>query len=277
MEDLFSSYDLKDGINIPVMGYGCYKAEGKELIAGIEYAISIGYSLLDSAAYYHNETTVGEAIKKLGAPRETLFVISKIWPDSFDRPVESLDKTLRDLKLDYLDAYLLHWPGLDEKRRLNAFEALIREQEKGKIRVLGVSNFLQSHLTNLYRRFAFWPPLNQIEIHPYCQQKELCDFCAKQEIQIVSSIPLGRGTEFDNPTLVAIAKKYGKSVPQVMLRWQIQKFYIPIPKSVHPERIKANADIFDFSLSDQDMMDIAKLDKPDNAGRVSKDPLNFPE
>ncbi|MBD5608382.1 MAG: aldo/keto reductase [Desulfovibrio sp.] len=277
MKDLHSSYDLNDNIKIPVMGYGCYKAEGKELIKGVKYATSLGYSLLDSAAYYHNEATVGEAIEECGQPRENLFVISKIWPDAFDKPVDSLDKTLRDLKLEYLDAYLLHWPGLDEKRRLNAFEALLKEKEKGKIRVLGVSNFLQSHLNNLHKRFSLWLPINQIEIHPYCQQKELCDFCVERDIQIVSSVPLGRGAEFDNPVLIAISKKYGKSVPQVMLRWQIQKAYIPIPKSVHPERIKANADIFDFSLSDQDMLEISSLDKPDNAGRVSKDPLKFPE
>ncbi|MDE5833682.1 MAG: aldo/keto reductase [Desulfovibrio sp.] len=277
MEDIRSSYALTDGLDIPVMGFGCYKAEGAELIDAVRLAVNIGYSLLDSAAYYHNEDVVGAAIKKCGAPRENLFVVSKIWPDAFECPVASLDKTLRDLKLDYLDAYLLHWPGLDEKKRLNAFEILLKEKEKGKIGVLGASNFLESHLTGIYDNFGFWPALNQFELHPYCQQKDLAGFCADRGIQIISSIPLGRGKEFDNPVLGEIAAKCGKSVPQIMLRWQIQKFYIPIPKSIHPARIEANADIFNFSLSEEDTRRIDALDLPNNKGRVSRDPLQFPE
>lgn len=277
MENLQSSYVLSNNERIPVMGYGCYKAEGSELIAAADYAASIGYSLFDSAAYYNNEKELGEALKKCSVPREKLFIVSKIWPSEFPAAAEALDRTLRDLGLDYLDAYLLHWPGLDEKKRDSAIEALLLEKGKGKIRVLGVSNFLEAHLERFHDQFGFWPPINQIEVHPYFQQRDLCDFCKKHDIRVMAYSPLGRGKGFDNSALTAIAEACNKSVPQVMLRWQIQKKYIPVPKSILPARIKANADIFDFVLTPEQMSRIDALNLPGGEGRVSKDPLVFPE
>lgn len=260
---------------MPGYGFGCYKAEGAELIAAIGYALSNGYRMLDTASYYGNEETVGEALKKLPTARNT-YIISKIWPSEFANPVKALDRTLKDLGLEQLNAYLLHWPGLDEKLRLRAFETLLRQQEDGKIITLGVSNFYAKHLETLHREFGIWAPINQIECHPYYPQQELCDFCASHNMAVMAWSPLGRGNELNNPALVEMAQKVKKSVAQIILRWHVQHNRVPIPKSVHKDRIAANAEIFNFSLTPEQMLIIDNLAKPGVEGRRGPDPLAFP-
>lgn len=277
IENINGKVRLNNGIFMPGFGYGCYKAMGDELYNGVLCALDCGYRCIDSAAFYGNEKMVGKALADSGIKREDLFVVSKIWPCAFGEPVKALNDTLGDLRLDYLDCYLLHWPGLDEKSRWNAFEVLLREQEKGKIRVLAVSNFLKRHLEELHAKFSLWPPINQIEVHPLCQEPDLCGFCMEREIQIVSWSPLGRGREMDLPVIKAIAGELGKTSAQILLRWQVQQNFIPIPKSVHAERIRENADIFNFSLSEAQMESIAKLNMPGNGGKIGKNPLVFPE
>lgn len=268
---------LNNGVAMPGFGYGCYKAMGDDLYKGLLCALECGYRNVDSAAFYENEKVVGKALAASPVKRDEIFVVSKIWPCSFANPVKSLDATLSDLGLDYLDGYLLHWPGLDETSRWRAFEILLGELEKGKIRVLGVSNFLREQLLALHDKFGIWPAINQIEVHPLFQESELCGFCMDRNIQIVSWSPLGRGRVMELPSIREIAENLGKTPAQVILRWQVQKNYVPIPKSVHAERIRENADIFNFTLSNDQMLAIEKLNLPANGGKIGKDPLVFPE
>ena len=276
IDSLQGAIELRGGFKMPGYGYGCYKAEGEDLEKALLYALNLGYRLVDTAAFYKNEATVGATIKKSGIGRDQLFIVSKIWPSSFENARAALDASLKALQLDYLDAYLLHWPGLDERARYHAWETLLRESEKGKIRMPGVSNFLEHHLESLHDNFKQWPGINQIEVHPDFQEFGLCNFCEKREIAIMSWSPLGRGNVLENPVLVEIGKKYNKTAPQVALRWQVQMAYVPLPKSVHDSRIRENADIFDFTLSGEDMKAIKSLDLPDDRGRIGKNPDKWP-
>lgn len=276
IKDIFARIKLNNGQTMPGYGYGVYKMFGQELFSGIACALACGYRYIDTASFYKNEKEVGEAVRKTGIRREELFIVSKLWPTQFADPVKALDESLRLLSLDYLDGYLLHWPGLDAKRRFNAWEQLLRQCETGKIRILGVSNFLEPHLLELQQKFAIWPAINQIEVHPHYQEKELRDFCAQKGVAVVSWSPLGRGGGVDIPEIVELGKIFGKTPAQIILRWQIQSGLVPIPKSAHACRIRENADIFDFSLDAAQMAAIAALDLPGNAGRTGKDPMLWP-
>lgn len=276
IDNLQGTLELRNGVRIPGYGYGCYKAEGEELYIALLCALATGYRLVDTAHFYKNEDVVGSALKKANIPRENIFVVSKIWPAQFDNPVKALEGSLAALKLDYLDGYLLHWPGLNEKTRLNTWEKLLREEEKGKIRALGVSNFLEHHLENLHLHFNHWPLLNQIEIHPTFQEFGLCNFCQKRGIGIMGWSPLGRGNVLNNVILQQLGKIHGKTPAQIALRWQVQMEYIPLPKSVHDDRVRENADIFDFNLSEDEMQSIHELNLPNDQGKIGKSPDEYP-
>ncbi|MSS27787.1 aldo/keto reductase [Desulfovibrio sp. PG-178-WT-4] len=276
VESISATVRLNDGADMPGFGFGCYKASGPELALAVREAVACGYRYIDTAAYYHNEDTVGEALRHSGLARETLFVLSKIWPTDFDEPVRALDRSLKLLGLDYLDGYLLHWPGLDSARRLRAFEQLLRRKEEGKIRVLGVSNFLEEQLSELRDVFGFWPAINQIEVHPLFSQAALCRFCARCGIQVVSWSPLGRGREMENPAVRGLAADLGKTPAQILLRWHLEKGLLPIPKSVHAERVRENAAVFDFRLTPEQVAVLDGIELPDCRGRMGPDPLSYP-
>lgn len=275
-KNIFSTVKLIDGVEMPGYGYGVYKATGEELKKALAYAFAVGYRMIDTASFYENESEVGDAVKTSGLEREQLFIASKLWPSEFRDPVAALDSSLRRLKMDYLDAYLLHWPGLDEGLRLSTYEKLLREREKGKIRVLGVSNFLELHLKEIYDNFKLWPAIDQIEVHPRYQQMDLCDFCVEKGIQVVSWSPLGRGGGLEIPQIRDIAKATHHTPAQVVLRWQVQRGLAPLPKSVHDYRILENAEIFDFELSPAEMAQIYELNLPGIEGRIGKDPMIWP-
>lgn len=262
---------LSDGNQMPGFGYGCYKAKGEELLMALTVAWQTGYRLYDTAAFYENEQTVGQGLEVLR--RDEYFLVSKIWPKAFANPIRALDSSLKELDVEYLDGYLLHWPGTDSRQMLYAYECLLKEKEKGKIVSLGVSNFLEHHLRQIKAEFGLYPPINQIEVHPAHQEKALCAFCADQQIAVMAWGPLGRGHGLSDPRIIAIAKNVGKSPAQVILRWHIQQNRVPIPKSVHADRIKENADVFDFSLSAEQLAVIDGLDRPD--GRTGANPDTF--
>lgn len=203
---------LNNGLAMPGYGFGCYKiTDENEAVTAVRAALDCGYRYIDTAAYYKNENAVGRAVRDSGIPREKLFVLSKVWPTFFENPLESLHESLRLLNMEYLDGFLLHWPGISRDKRLHAFECLLRETERGTIRALGVSNFLQIHLEELHQTFGLWPTQNQIEIHPSFPQRALCAFCKKRDIQVVSWAPMGRGKTLDNPIVRELAARLGKS------------------------------------------------------------------
>lgn len=263
---------LTDGGEMPAFGLGCYLSKGDDLTRAIRYAAEVGYRHFDTAAYYENEDQVGRAVRCCGVPRDALFVVTKIWPLDFTAPQKALERALTALDLEYLDAVLLHWPGTDADARLRAWETLLEARQKGLIRHAGVSNFLPRHLGELADRFGEMPAMNQIELHPWRQQRELCAFCREQKIPVTAWGPLFHGHLAEEPLMGELGEKYGKSPAQIALRWDLQHGFCTIPKSVTPERILANTKLFDFAISPDDM---ARIDGLDGKGCFSFDPDTF--
>ena len=252
---------LRNGVEMPLIGYGVYQVDPAECERCVSDALKVGYRMIDTAQAYHNEEGVGAAIAKSGVPREELFIVSKIWISNYgyDKAKASIDESLRKLGTDYIDLMLLHQPFCD---RYGAYRALEEAYKDGKIRAIGVSNFYPDHLIDLASNVEIPPMVNQVETHVFDQQIEAQKIMEEYGCQIMSWGPLaeGRNNFFTNPVLEAIGKKYDKSIAQVALRWLVQRGVIVIPKSVHVERMEQNLDILDFTLSEEDMEEIAKLD-----------------
>ena len=262
---------LSDGNVIPCFGFGCWNAYGDEIKNAVTCAISEGYRYIDSAARYNNEVEVGIGIKESAIARNELFVLSKLWPTAFDNPREALEKTLFDLKSDYLDCYLLHWPGTDSDLRNRVIETLLPLQGK-HFKTLGVSNFQIEHLKEFRKKFGFYPAVNQIELHPFYQERELSLFCKENNIALIAWGPLYRARGMEDDTIQTLALKHNKTPAQILLRWQLQKGHIAIPKSKDPARIRENRNIFDFALSSDDML---SLDALDANLHIGADPYTF--
>lgn len=253
---------LNNGIEMPVLGFGVYQVpDAAECERCVCDAIETGYRLIDTAAAYVNEEAVGRAIEKSGVPREELFITTKLWIQDagYDNAKRAFERSLRRLKLDYLDLYLIHQPYGDVYGSWRAMEELYRE---GKIRAIGVSNFQPDRLVDLILHNDVVPAVNQVETNPFCQQADSRKWMDAYRVQIESWAPFaeGRNNLFGNAVLTALAGKYGKSVAQIILRWLIQKDVVVIPKSVHKERIVENFDIFGFEMSVEDMLKIDALD-----------------
>lgn len=258
---------LANGVEMPWFGLGVYKVqEGEEVISSVKAALECGYIHIDTATLYQNEIGVGQAVRASGIPREQLFITSKVWNDDqgYESTLKAYETSLKNLQMDYLDLYLIHWPVRGKfKDTWRAMEKLYKE---GRVRAIGVSNFHVHHLKELLKEAEIKPMVNQIEYHPHLTQKEVHEFCKKEGIQLEAWSPLKRGTLLDEPTLVEIGQKYGKTAAQVILRWDLQNEVVTIPKSVKPHRIKENADIFDFRLSSEDMAKINALNKNERIG-----------
>ncbi|WP_379138885.1 aldo/keto reductase [Paenibacillus sp. sgz500958] len=268
---------LHNGVKMPWLGLGVFKVEeGDELVRAVKSAIRHGYRSVDTAAVYGNERGVGQGIREALAEnslsRENLFVTSKVWNADlgYESTLAAYEDSLAKLGLDYLDLYLIHWPVKGKyKEAWRALETLYTE---GRVKAIGVSNFQIHHLQDILEDAAIKPMVNQVELHPYLSQQELYTFCQEQGIQLEAWSPLMQGELLEHPLLKEIAATYNKSVAQIILRWDLQRGIVTIPKSTKEERIVSNAALFDFRLSDTDM---ARIDGLNRNRRVGPDPDNF--
>ncbi len=265
---------LNNGVEMPILGFGVYQVtDAEECERSVYDAIVAGYRSIDTAAAYGNEEAVGKAIKKSGLAREELFITTKLWIQDagYESTKKAFEKSLNNLQLDYLDLYLIHQPIGDVYGSWRAMEELYRE---GKIRAIGVSNFQPDRLMDLILHNEIVPAVNQIEAHPFCQQIKTAKFLKENNVQIESWGPFaeGRNNIFQNELLISIAKKYKKSVAQIILRWLTQREIVVIPKSTHKERIIENFNIFDFELAKEDMDAIVALDMNRSSFLDHRDP-----
>ncbi|MBO1000197.1 aldo/keto reductase [Bacillus sp. SD075] len=268
---------LHNGIKMPWFGLGVFKVEeGPELVNAVKVAIKHGYRSIDTAAIYENEEGVGqgirEGLKEAGISREDLFVTSKVWNADlgYESTIAAYEKSLKKLGLEYLDLYLIHWPV--EGKYKEAWRALETLYKEGKVKAIGVSNFQIHHLKDLMEDAEVKPMVNQVECHPRLTQKEVLAFCKEQGIQLEAWSPLMQGELLDNDVLQAIATKHGKSVAQVILRWDLQNGIVTIPKSTKEHRIVENSSVFDFELKEEEMN---RIDGLNQNHRVGPDPDNF--
>lgn len=268
---------LHDGRTIPQLGLGVWKAaDGQEVASAVETAIQSGYRLIDTAARYANEAGVGAGIKAANVPREELFITTKLWntDQGADKAAAAFEASLQRLGLDYVDLYLIHWPMPQTNLFVETWKELQKIQQSGRAKSIGVCNFRIEDLERLQAETNSLPVINQIELHPYFQQKELRDYCSAHHIQVESWSPIGGsgGNLLEDPVINDIAKKHSKSPAQVVIRWHTQLGLVVIPKSVHPQRIQQNIDVFDFEL-DQD--DLSRIEALDRGQRLGPDPSLF--
>lgn len=260
---------LNNGITMPQLGFGVYLIKDEKMDTVVEHAFQAGYRAIDTAQIYQNEAGLGRAIKKSNLKREELFITTKVWNShqGYDKTLEAFEDSLERLQLDYIDLYLVHWPTPKFNKYIETYKALEKLYEDGKVRAIGVCNFELEHLETLLNECRIKPVVNQIECHPYLQQREMKAFCKDQQIFIQSWSPIYRGEEiFDEPIIKALAEKHGKTPAQIIIRWHLQENSIVIPKSVTPSRIRENIDVFDFNLTKEDMESIRTLDQNKRRG-----------
>jgi diketogulonate reductase-like aldo/keto reductase len=263
---------LSNGVVMPWFGLGVYKVqEGDEVERAVSTAIEAGYISIDTAAFYQNEEGVGRAVRASGVPRDKLFITTKVWntDQGYESTLKAFEESRKKLQLDYVDLYLVHWPVPGKYK--DTWRALEKLYEDGLVRAIGVSNFQIHHLEDLAASANVRPMVNQVEYHPLLTQKPLLKYCRENGIQLEAWSPLMRGN-LDLPLLKELAQKYGKTPAQIVLRWDLQHEVVTIPKSVTPERIRENANVFDFELSAEDM---ERIDGLNQNRRFGADPDNF--
>ena len=280
MKKLTDGFTLANGVILPCVGYGTWQTPAGEVAASVvRQAIEAGYHHIDAAAVYANEPGVGQGIKASGIAREQLFVTSKLWNTErgYAKTKKAFEKTLSDLDLEYLDLYLIHWPANSrqfanwDEINLETWAAMTELYKAGRIRAIGVSNFQPKHLQSLLKT-EIPPMVNQIRFHPGMMQKEVVSFCQQNGITVEAWSPLDQGQVLKDPVLREIGQRYGKSTAQVCIRWILQHGICPLPKSVTLERIVANADVFDFELSQAEM---ETIDRMDHGELVDSDNVDF--
>ena len=282
MNKMSDNFTLINGYKIPCVGFGTWQTpDGDTAVSSVKAALSFGYKHIDTAAVYGNEKSVGTGIAESKVSREELFVTSKVWNKDrgYEKTIAAFNKTLDDLGLDYLDLYLIHWPANAkqfsnwDEINLETWRAMTKLYKEGKIRAIGVSNFLPHHLESLMKT-EIPPMVNQIEFHPGQMQSETVDYCKKHNMLVEAWSPLGTGRMLSNEKLKEIAAKYDKSVAQLCIRWCLQNEVLPLPKSVTPSRIQENSEIFDFVISNEDMSLINSMEYCGGSG-MNPDEVKF--
>ncbi|KZP01391.1 Aldo/keto reductase [Calocera viscosa TUFC12733] len=272
---LDSTIKLSSGYDMPLLGLGVY--QNHDVGPACDAAFAAGYKHVDSALVYYNEQGVGESVRKSGIPRSELFITSKVWSQrhGYEEAKAAVEDSLAHFKMSYLDLYLIHDPLSGTQKRLDTWRALVEKQKEGKLRSIGVSNYGPKHLEEIREAGLPTPAVNQLELHPWCQQKPIVDYCNAHGIVVQAYTPLTRGKYFDDPALVKICKAHNKSPAQVLVQWSLQRGFVPLPKSANPERVKANAELYDFELSAEEIKALDDCDKGD-AGGVTWNPIHAP-
>lgn len=264
---------LNNGVEMPLLGLGVYAPRhNNEVQQAVEWALEAGCRLIDTASIYGNEREVAAAIANSGLPRQDVFITTKVWNDDegYDSTLRAFDRSLEKLQTDYVDLYLIHWPI--REKRLDTWRALEKLYAGGRTRAIGVSNYYQPHLDELFTIANVTPAVNQFEFSPYCNPADVVDYCRQKGIQPEGYAPLVRGEKQDDPRLVELAHKYGKTTYQLLVRWSLQHNVVTIPKSVKRERILENFDVLDFAI---DEVDFSEMNTWHDNTRVAWDPLAF--
>ena len=271
--DITGKVTLNNGVKMPYLGLGVFKSkDGTEVVDAINHAYEAGYRHIDTASFYANEKGIGKAIRESDIHRSEIFVTTKVWntDQGYKQTHKAFETSLNLMQLDYIDLYLVHWPVIGKSK--DTWRALEEIYKSGKVKAIGVSNFLQFQLEDLLETANVVPAVNQMEFHPYLVQQDLIDYCKSKGIQYQSWSPLMVGKVLEIELLKELGQKYGKTPVQIVIRWNLQKDVVVIPKSVHRDRIFSNADVFDFELSDEDL---AHIDALDRNGRIGPDPANL--
>lgn len=277
MQSLADTYTLANGVRIPCIGYGTWQApEGPVTVQAVREAIAAGYRHIDTAAAYGNEVSVGAAVRACGVPREQLFITSKLWNDAhgYDQTLAAFDRTMEALGLDYLDLYLIHWPnpasirGCWQEKNAGTWRAFEELYRAGRVRAIGVSNFLPHHLEALLKTAEIVPMVNQLLLCPGTPQDDVVAWCRARDMLLEAYSPLGSGRLLAHPVLLDLAAKYQRTPAQLCVRWCLQQDFLPLPKTLHAARMRENAAVFDFVLDEADMAVLTRI----VGGKPVKDP-----
>ena len=278
------TFKLNNGVEIPSVGFGTWRMKDKdECEKAIISALQSGYKHIDTAAFYFNEKFIGEAIKKSGVDRKDLFITSKLWntEHTYEKTMKAFFQTLEDLGTDYLDLYLIHWPrpiafrDTWEEANAETWRAFEELYAAGKIKAIGLSNFLPKHIDALLKTAKIKPMVNQIEIHPGLERSDVIEYCKERAILLEAWAPFAVGSTFKIPVLQQLSQKYNRPISQIVLRWFLQNGIVPLPKSITPERIKENLNVYDFELSVEDMKIIDEITGDDEQFILHHDPDNI--
>ena len=257
---LNSEFELNNGVNIPILGLGTWDVYGNQATKSVKWALETGYRLIDTASFYGNEEEIGQAIRESGISRGDIFLTTKVWDSEqgYENTLKAFERSIKKLKVDYIDLYLIHWP---RNQRIETWKAMEKLYDSERVKAIGVSNFTIKHLEDLIENSNQIPSINQVEFSPFLYQEELLKYCNNKRIKLEAYCPLTRTRKFDNSILQEICKKYNKSPSQTLLRWGLQHNIIEIPKSISKDHINENANLFDFNIEKEDMVSLDSLNE----------------